>query len=109
MFKLSRRPTLPGTILVKHYLKPKNVSVSKFAKELGISRKHLSDIVNGNARVSASIAVHLAHALDTSPALWVNLQAAVDIFDAEQKYAQRTERVKARASAERLADWTSER
>ena len=78
MFKLSRRPTLPGTILSKHYLEPNNLSVSKFAGRLGISRKHLSDIVNGRVRVTPSVAVCLAHALDTSPALWVNLQTAVD-------------------------------
>ena len=99
MFKLSRRPTLPGTILSKHYLEPKSVTVGKFAGKLGISRKHLSDIVNGRARVTPSVAVRLAHALDTSPALWVNLQTAVDIFDAEQAYENtaKKETVAARA------------
>ncbi len=99
MFKLVRRPTLPGTVLSKHYLEPNKLSVSKFAGTLGISRKHLSDIVNGRVRVTASVAVRLAHALDTSPALWVNLQTAVDIFDAEQAYGNtaKKETVAARA------------
>ena len=99
MSKLSRRPTLPGSILMKHYLEPNKLSVSEFARRLGLSRKHLSDIVNGHARVTPSIAVRLAHALDTSPALWVNLQVAADIFDAEREYAKRTEPARAGASA----------
>jgi addiction module HigA family antidote len=90
MFKRNRRPTLPGQILVAHYLEPRALSVSQFARDLGVSRKHLSDIVNGRARVTPSVAVRLARALGTSPALWVNLQAAVDIFDAEQEYVHKS-------------------
>ncbi|MCI0350459.1 MAG: HigA family addiction module antitoxin [Acidobacteriales bacterium] len=89
MIKRNRRPTPPGRILVAHYLEPRNLSVSKFAKEIGVSRKHLSDIVNARVRITPSIAVRLAYALGTSAALWVNLQSAVDLFDAEQAYAQR--------------------
>ncbi len=99
MFKLSRRPTLPGTILSKHYLEPNKLTVSKFAGQLGISRKHLSDIVNGRVRVTPSVAVRLARALDTSPALWVNLQTAVDIFDAEQAYGKAAKQEKATVHA----------
>lgn len=90
MFKRNRRPTLPGQILIAHYLEPRRLSVSQFARDLGVSRKHLSDVVNGRARVTPNVAVRLAHALGTSPALWVNLQAAVDIFDAELEYAHRS-------------------
>ncbi len=98
-FKLDRRPTLPGTVLSKHYLEPNKLAVSKFAGTLGISRKHLSDIVNGRVRVTPSVAVRLARALNTSPALWINLQTAVDIFDAEKayEYTAKNETVAARA------------
>jgi addiction module HigA family antidote len=70
-----------------HYLEPRGVSVSAFARDLGISRKHLNDIVNDHVRITPAVAVRLAHALNTSPALWVNLQAAVDIYDAERAFA----------------------
>ncbi len=88
MFKRKRRPTPPGRILVAHYLEPRGFSVSGFAKEIRVSRKHLSDIINDRARVTPSVAVRLAYSLGTSAALWVNLQAAVDVFDAEQEYAR---------------------
>lgn len=76
---MKRGPTTPGRILVAHYLEPRELSIGGFAKELGVSRKHLSDIVNDRARLTPAIAVRLAEALNTSPALWVNLQAEVDI------------------------------
>lgn len=88
MFKRTRRPTTPGRILFAHYLEPRRLTVSEMAREMGVSRKHLSDIVNGRARLTPSVAVRLARALGTSPALWVNLQAAVDIHDAEREYAR---------------------
>lgn len=65
-----------------------NVTVSAFANKVGISRKHLSDIVNDRARVTPAVAVRLAHALGTSAALWINLQSAVDLFDAEREFAR---------------------
>lgn len=74
-----------GRILAAHDLEPRKATVSAFAKEIGVSRKHLSDIVNDRARVMPAIAARLAHALGTSAALWVNLQAAVDVFDAERE------------------------
>lgn len=88
MFTRKRRPTHPGRILVGHYLEPRGITVSDFARTLEISRKHLSDIVNGHKRITPAIAVRLAHALDTSPSLWVNLQSAVDIWDAEKEFAE---------------------
>jgi addiction module HigA family antidote len=89
MFKLQRRPTAPGQILRAHYLEPRNLSVSALAEQADVSRKHLSDIVNGHVRVTPTVAVRLAHALDTSPTLWLNLQAAVDVYEAEHEYQQR--------------------
>jgi antitoxin HigA-1 len=98
-FKLNRRPTPPGRILAEHYLAPRELSISAFARALGISRKHLSDIVNGHVRVTPQIAVLLARALDTSPAFWINLQAAVDGFDAEREFAARFKADKRKAVA----------
>jgi addiction module HigA family antidote len=86
MSKRSRKPIIPGVILREEFMASRGLTVSAFARELGISRKHLSGIVNGKARLTPQVAARLAHRLDTSTALWVNLQAAVDSWDAEQEY-----------------------
>ena len=80
----NRRPSSPGEILREHYLNPRKVTVSDFARAAGISRKHMSDVVNGNARIEASLAHKIAVVLGTTPQFWLNLQNAVDVYDAQQ-------------------------
>lgn len=84
-----RRPTPPGEILREHYLDPRGLSITAFSAVLDVSRKHLSDVINGHARITPMLAVRLAHALDTTPTFWLNLQNAVDIYEAEQEFAIR--------------------
>ena len=79
-----RRPTMPGEILREDFLKPRGISISRFAEAVGCSRKHMSDIVNGKVRIEGAMAGRIGKVLGTSARIWLNLQAAVDGFDAEQ-------------------------
>jgi addiction module HigA family antidote len=47
----------------------------------------MSNIVNGRASVTAELATRIAEALETSPEYWLNLQNAVDLYDARQVVA----------------------
>jgi addiction module HigA family antidote len=85
MFKRRRRPSAPGDIIRAHYLDERGVTIAALARAIGVSRKHMSDIVNGHARVEPVVAAHLAKVLGTSTALWLNLQAAVDAWDADRE------------------------
>ena len=85
MFPRKRRPATPGEILKEHYLAPRNISVSAFARAVGCSRKHMSDIVHSRSRFEAHLAARVARVLDTTAQLWLNLQTAVDVYDAEQE------------------------
>ena len=80
-----RSPTPPGVILKAHYLDPRGVSIAAFARAVGCSRKHMSGIVHGNARIEAPLATRIARVLDTTPQFWLNLQNAVDLFNAAQE------------------------
>ena len=82
MLKRKRRPTTPGDILRAHYLLPRGISIVGFAETVGCSRKHMSNIVHGHARIEATMATRMAKLLGTTPALWINLQSAVDLYDA---------------------------
>lgn len=77
-----RRPTPPGTILRAHYLEPRDVSVTALAAALELSRKHTSQIVNGHKPVDARVAAKLGRLFGTTTRFWLNLQAAVDDWDA---------------------------
>lgn len=73
-------PPHPGEVLRDLYLEPLNVTVTKAADALGVSRKHVSAIVNGRAAVTADMAVRLAGVFGTEPEIWINLQAQHDLW-----------------------------
>lgn len=62
----TNRPSLPGEILVDLYLAPHNISIAKFAEAVGVSRKHMSAIVNGRAAITADTATRMAVVLGTT-------------------------------------------
>src|SRR4030067_84158 len=73
-------PAHPGEILREMYLKPLGVTVTQAAAALGVTRKHVSAIVNGRAAVTPDMALRLATAFATEPELWVNMQAQYDLW-----------------------------
>jgi addiction module HigA family antidote len=82
---VKRRPSTPGEILKQHYLRPRHILISVFAEALGCSRKHLSNIIHGRARVDVTLALRMAALLGTTPQFWLNLQNNYDLYEAERK------------------------
>lgn len=68
-------PPHPGEVLKGLYLDPLNVTVTEAALALNVARKTLSGLVNGRSGISPEMALRLAKALNTSPELWLNMQA----------------------------------
>lgn len=75
-----RPPLHPGRILYHNYLEPLDISVTKMAEILGVSRKTLSNIVNEHKSVTPEMALRLSKALNTTPDLWLNLQKNYDLW-----------------------------
>ncbi|MFI5024674.1 MAG: HigA family addiction module antitoxin [Alphaproteobacteria bacterium] len=82
--KRIRRPTLPGEILAELYLRPYRVSIAKFAEAAGLSRKHVSALIHGRSAMTAATATRIAAVLGTTAQFWLNMQAAVDLYDADE-------------------------
>lgn len=80
-----RRPRAPGYLLSTYYLEPRGITVTRFAQAAGLTRKHISNIIHGHAAVTPETAVRFAMVLGTAPEYWLNLQNAVDLFDAYQR------------------------
>jgi addiction module HigA family antidote len=66
------------------YMEPLGLSITTLAERLGVSRKHLSGIVNERVGVTPDMALRLSRAFDTTPDLWLNLQRACDLWEAER-------------------------
>lgn len=77
-------PPHPGEILKALWLQPADVSVTAASEALGISRKHVSSIVNGRASITADTALRLAAWLKTTPESWLAMQAAYDLWQASR-------------------------
>jgi addiction module HigA family antidote len=76
-------PPHPGEVLRETVLA--ELSVSEFARRLGVSRVALSRVINGRAAVSAEMAIRLAAALGGSAESWLRMQAAYDLWRASRK------------------------
>lgn len=72
-------PVHPGEILKGLYLEPLEITITAAASQLGITRKTLSQLINGHAGVSAEMALRLSKALNTTPELWLNMQQSYDL------------------------------
>ncbi|MBA3768928.1 MAG: HigA family addiction module antidote protein [Blastocatellia bacterium] len=83
-------PPHPGSVL-KDYLS--NVSVTAAAMHLGVTRATLSRILNGNAGISAEMALSLSEALGTSPELWIGMQSQYDLWQASKNRRRKVVRL----------------
>jgi addiction module HigA family antidote len=93
-------PPHPGAVLADTVLREDGgLTVSDFAKRLGVSRVALSRVVNGRAAVSAELAIRLAAALGGSAESWLTMQLAYDLARAEKKQRPRIKRIPEAAEA----------
>ena len=92
-------PPHPGEVLADTVLGPGGLSVSEFARRLGVSRVALSRVVNGRAAVSAEMALRLCEALGGTAESWLHMQVAYDLWRASKRRRPRVRPV----SLQRLA------
>jgi addiction module HigA family antidote len=77
-------PPHPGEVLQDTVLSS-GLTITEFAKRMGISRVALSRVVNGRAAVSAELAIRLAAMLGGSAESWLRMQVSYDLWHAEKK------------------------
>src|ERR1700722_2412395 len=88
-------PAHPGEILKEMYMGPLGVTITQTADALGVSRKHVSAIVNGRVPVSPDMAARLAGVFGTEPDIWINLQAQYDLWQVRQHGRPKVKRLAA--------------
>ena len=84
MTTMTRRPTHPGTVFYEDVMKPLNLSVTKTAELLGVSRKALSEFINEKSSLSPDMALRISIATGTSAESWMNMQQKMTLWIAEQ-------------------------
>jgi antitoxin HigA-1 len=74
-------PAHPGEVL-RDYMG--DMTVGDAASRLGVTRSHLSRILNGRAGVTAPMSLRLSAALGTSPDFWLKMQVQRDLWLAKR-------------------------
>jgi len=80
-----KNPPHPGLSVRHDCLEPLGLTVSEAARRLGVSRKQLSDIVNGRAGISPEMAIRFDKAFGGGAETWYRLQAAYDLAQAMKR------------------------
>jgi addiction module HigA family antidote len=89
-------PIHPGEILREDFLVPLGISAGALAKELRVPRTRIERIVKQQMGVSPDTALRLARYFDTTPNVWLNLQASYDLAIQAETLKGSLERIRPR-------------
>jgi addiction module HigA family antidote len=87
-------PPHPGEVLRDGVFSDASITVTDFAKRLGVTRVALSRVLNAKAAISAGMALRLAAALGGSAESWLHMQANYDLWLAEKSLKRKTAKIK---------------
>lgn len=79
---IERRPTHPGEMLREDFLPDYGLSVAELAKDLGVSRQSVNELLRERRAVSPEMALRLSRLFGNTAEFWSNAQRAVDLWDA---------------------------
>ncbi len=86
-------PPHPGEVVRGLCLEPLGLTVTKAAQGLGVSRKALSELLNGHSGMSPEMAIRLSKAFGGSPESWLAQQMHYDLW----RVTRRAGKIKVRA------------
>lgn len=82
---MMHNPPHPGEFIREVCLKSVRLTVTRAAHDLGVTRKALSELLNGRTGISPEMALRLAKAFNTTPESWLAQQMHYDLWKAKQK------------------------
>lgn len=80
-----KNPPHPGRNVLRDCLEPLDLSITKGAEILGVTRLTLSNVVNGKNGISPEMAIRLSKAFGGGPEVWLGMQSDYDLAQAMKK------------------------
>src|SRR3990172_8144736 len=77
-------PIHPGEILLEEFMRPKDISINKLARDIAVPPGRISEIVNGKRNITADTALRLGKYFSVSPETWLGMQADYDLRHARK-------------------------
>ncbi len=78
-----KNPPHPGQVVRRAITEGLGLTVTAAARGLGVSRKQLTQIVNGHAGISPEMAIRLEKGIGSTAQAWLRMQAAYDLAQAQ--------------------------
>ena len=81
-------PAHPGEVIRALCLEPLGLSVTEASDALGVTRKALSDLLNGHSGVSPEMAIRLEKVFGSTADTWLQMQTQRNLWEARQRMDQ---------------------
>ncbi len=88
------RPIHPGEMIREDFIPDYGLTIAELAKELGVSRQSVNELVKERRAVSPEMALRLSRFFGNSAEFWLNAQREVALWDAAKKAGQDLERIR---------------
>jgi addiction module HigA family antidote len=90
---LKRAPIHPGEMLREDVLPSLELSVSETARRIGVSRQQLHRILGCTHPITTEMALRIGKLAGNGPGLWLRMQQAYDLWEAEQRLQDELEKI----------------
>jgi addiction module HigA family antidote len=90
---IKRPPTHPGEIWREDILPALGLSVDEAARRMRVERSELAAVLDGAAPVTADMALRFARLTGGGPELFLQMQMARDLWEAEARLADTLETI----------------
>ena len=83
--KRTREPVHPGKVFMQDVLAPLGITVTDAARMMEITRKSLSEFVNGRTSCTVQMALRIAKVTNTSAESWLSMQVKLNLWKAREE------------------------
>ena len=93
MVETELRAPLTGEMLREDFLPDYGLTVSTFAKTLGVSRQTVNELLRERRSVSPEMALRLSRLFGNTAEFWLNVQRTVDLWEASRTIKERIKQI----------------
>lgn len=94
----NREPTHPGAVLRDTVIPAVQVSVSEFARQIGVSRQTLHRILAETHGITPEMALRIGKYVGNGPGIWLRMQQAYDLWHTEKALSDELEKIQTHAA-----------
>jgi addiction module HigA family antidote len=87
------QPTHPGEMLREDFMPEYGLTVTSFAKAIGVSRQTVNELLRERRAVSPEMALRLSRLFGNTAEFWLNAQRAVDLWSVSRELKKEIQKI----------------